>query len=267
MTGTKSREPLAATDVLRIFDDACIDRLAERLPAGANRKRFAEGIREAACIYAKDARTPTHSELHTEITALYHAAERKRYGQVAALLEKLPSKASELLNKRATRLSLELPTSDYLRDATTQQTASEAVLRLCQHGGQYIEGRRRPSGKRSLTWRPLLVATKAHRNSPTRISLPAGGRYPRGGRRDAERSFIIFLQMAWLEATGKRPSLAANPARPGPFVRMVRKCLKLVGAGHADAVGLINELNRWRKEAERKTSVPKIQRRAVRPEN
>jgi len=170
MTGTKSREPLAATDVLRIFDDACIDRLAERLPAGANRKRFAEGIREAACIYAKDARTPTHSELHTEITALYRAAERKRYGQVAALLEKLSSKASELLNKRATRLSLELPTSDYLRDATTQQTASEAVLRLCQYGGQYIE---------------------------------------------------------------------------------VRKCLKLVGAGHADAVGLINELNRWRKEAER----------------
>jgi len=267
MTGTKSREPLAATDVLRIFDDACIDRLAERLPAGANRKRFAEGIREAACIYAKDARTPTHSELHTEITALYRAAERKRYGQVAALLEKLSSKASELLNKRATRLSLELPTSDYLRDVTTQQTASEAVLRLCQYGGQYIEGRRRPSGKRSLTWRPLLVATKAHRNSPTRISLPAGGRYPRGGRRDAERTFIIFLQMAWLEATGKRPSLAANPARPGPFVRMVRKCLKLVGAGHADAVGLINELNRWRKEAERKTSVPKIQRRAVRPEN
>jgi hypothetical protein len=267
MTGTKSREPLAATDVLRIFDDACIDRLAERLPAGANRKHFAEGIREAACIYAKDARTPTHSELHTEITALYRAAERKRYGQVAALLEKLSSKASDLLNKRATRLSLELPTSDYLRDGTTQQTASEAVLRLCQYGGQYIEGRRRPSGKRSLTWRPLLVATKAHRNSPTRISLPAGGRYPRGGRRDAERTFIIFLQLAWLEATGKQPSLAANPARPGPFVRMVRKCLKLVGAGHADAVGLINELNRWRKEAERKTSVPKIQRRAVRPEN
>jgi len=264
----KARHPIEEAEIPRIFDDACIKELAiTGLPAGADLKRFAEGVREAARLYAKDARAPTDSKVHTEITALYRAAERKRYGQVAALLEKLSPKASELLNKRATRLSFELPTSDDLRDGTRQQTASEAVLRLCQYGGQYIEGRQRPSGKRSRTWRALLVATKAHRNSPTRISLPAGGRYPRGGRRDAERTFIIFLQIASLEATDKRPSLAANPARPGPFVRMVRKCLKLVGAGHADAVGLINELNRWRKEAERKTSVPKTQRRAVRPEN
>jgi len=265
VAGTKSREPIAAADISCIFDDARIDTLAAILPAGADRKRFAESVREAARIYAQEARAPTYSQLHAEIAALYRAAERKRYGQVAALLEKLSPKASELLNKRATRLSLELPTSNDLQDATRQQTASEAVLRLCQHGGQYIEGRRRPSGKRSRTWRPLLVATKVHRNSPTRINLPAGGRYPQGGRRDAERTFIIFLQMAWLEATGKRPSLAANPARPGPFVRMVRKCLEVVGAGHADAVGLINKLNRWRKEAERNR--PKIQRRAVRPEN
>jgi hypothetical protein len=56
----------------------------------------------------------------------------------------------------------------------------------------------------------------------------------------------MHLQLAWLEATGKPPSLAASAARPGPFARMVGKCLELVGAGHADAVGLINELNRRR---------------------
>lgn len=30
----------------------------------------------------------------------------------------------------------------------------------------------------------------------------------------------------------------------GPFARMVAECLCLVGACHADAVGLINELDR-----------------------
>jgi hypothetical protein len=233
VASTKSRKPIAAADVPRIFDDACIDTLAGigRLPARADRKRFAEGIREAARIYARDVRIPTDNELHAEIAALYRAAERKRCGQLAALLEKISPKARALLSKRATRLSLELPASEDLRDAARQQKACEAILSLSQYGGEYMKSRRRPSGKRSRAWRPLLVGPQPRRNFP---------------RRDAERNFIMWLQVAWLEATGKPPSLAANPARPGPFVRMVRKCLALVGAGHADAVGLINELNRRR---------------------
>jgi hypothetical protein len=242
VANTKSRKPIADADVSRIFDDGCIETLVAigRLPAGADRKRFAEGIREAARIYARDVRIPTDNEIYAEIAALYRAAERKRCSQVAALVEKLSPKARELLSKRATRLSLELPAPETLRD-TAQQTACDIVLRLFQYGGKYAEGRRRPSGKRSRTWRSLLVAPKPCQHFP---------------KRDAERDFVMWLQLAWLEATGKPPSVAANPARPGPFVRMVRKCLALVGAGHADAVGLINELNRRR-----------IQSRPVRPQN
>lgn len=232
MASTKSREPISAADIPRIFDDARVDELAAgRLPAAADRKCFAEGVREAARIYAQEARAPTVNELRAEIATLHAAAERKRCGQVADLLEKLSSKASELLSKRAARLSLELPTSDDLRDPPRQQDASEAVLRLCQYGGHYDESRRRPSGKRSRTWRPFLVAPEPRRHVP---------------KRDAELNFIMLLQVAWLEATGKQPSLAANPARPGPFAQIVGKCLELVGASHADAVGLINELNRRR---------------------
>jgi hypothetical protein len=239
MASTKSRNPIAAADIQRIFGDARIDTLATiaRLPADANRKRFAYGIREAARVYARDARTPTDNELHAEIAALYSAAKRKRVEQVADLFEKLSPKARELLRKRATRLSLPLPASEDLRDAARKQKACEAVLSLSQCGGDYIERSRR----RSDPWRPLLVGPKPCQHFP---------------KRDAERDFVMWLQLAWLEATGKPPSLAANPARPGPFVRMVRKCLALVGAGHADAVGLINELNRRR-----------IQSRPVRPQN
>jgi hypothetical protein len=226
VANTKSRKPIAATDIPRIFDDACIDTLAAlgRLPADSDRKRFAEGVREAARIYARDAHMPTDNELNAEFAALYGAAKRKRYGQVAALLEKLSPQARKLLSKRATRLSLEPPAPEELRD-TAQQKACDIVLKLCQHGGSYDEGRRR-------RWHPLLSAPERSKNFP---------------RRDAERDFIMWLQVAWLEATDKRPSLAANPARPGPFARMAAECLRLVGASHADTVGLINELNRRRK--------------------
>jgi hypothetical protein len=230
---TKSREPIAAADIRHIFDDACIDTLADigPLPVGADRKRFGEGVREAARIYARDARMPTDNELHAEIAALSRAAERKRYADVAAALEQLSPWARDLLTQRGARLGLEL-VPEALRDPTRQHQACEIVSSVCQFGGRYVEGRRRPSGKRSRTWRPLLHAPKPSRNFP---------------KRDAERDFVMWLEVAWLEATGERPSLAANPARPGPFARIARKCLEIVGASHADVVGLINELNRRRK--------------------
>jgi hypothetical protein len=235
VASTKSRNPIAAADIPRTFDDSCINELADigQLPAGADRKRLAEGIREAARIYAKDARTPTDNKLHAEITALYRAAAHKRCLEVADFIEKLSPKARELLRKRATRLCLEVPAPEVLRDPA-QQKACDTVLKLCQYGGKYGEGRRRDSGKRSRTWWPLLIGPKPSRNF---------------ARRDAERNFIMCLQLAWLEATGAPPSRAAKRALnreiSGPFARMAEKSLRLVGA-RADAVGLINELNRRR---------------------
>jgi hypothetical protein len=229
MAETKSLDPIATAAVQRHVDNA----IAE-LPARADRKRFAESVREAADIYAKQTRAPTDNKLRAEIAALYRAAKRKRLGHVAELFETLSPEARRLLRNRASRLSFKLPASQWPHDTAQQQQACEVVLKLCQRGGKYVEGRQRPSGKRSRAWRPLLVGPKPRRNFP---------------KRDAELNFIMWLQVAWLEATGQWPSRAANAARPGPFARMVRKCLELVGAGHADAVGLINELNRRRIES------------------
>lgn len=246
----RAGHPIEEGEITRIFDDARVNELAciGGLPADADRKRFAESVRKAAGIYAGEARTPTDNKLHDEIAALYSAAAHKRHEQIAALLEKLSSRGRHLLNKRAARpsLGLKLPAPEALRDAAQQKTARKTVLRLCQLGGRYVQGRRRPSGKRSITWRPLLHAPEPNRHSP---------------KRAAERNFVMHLQLAWLEATGNAPSLAGNSARPGLFVRMVRKCLELVGAGHADAVGLINDLNRRRKKRR------KMQCRSVRHQN
>jgi hypothetical protein len=229
----KSRKPIVVADIRRIFDDACIDRLAAigGSPAGADRKRFAEGVREAARIYARDARVPTDNELHAEIYKLYRAAERKRYELIADLLEGLSLRARHLLDTRGARpsLGIRLPPSQALRDAAQREEACAKIATLCQFGGSYVKGQRRTSGKRSRTWHPLLHAPKPR---------------PRFPKRDAERDFVMWLQFAWCEATNKKLSAAANSARPGFFARMARECLKLVGAGHADVVGLINNLNR-----------------------
>jgi|SRR5215831_13031875 len=166
----KARHPIEEAEIPRILDDACIKRLATtRLPARADLRRFAEGVREAARIYAKDARVPTDNELHAEIAALYRSAERKQYEQVAALLEGLSQKARGLLNRRGARprLGLELPTANALSDAAQQKKARETVLRLCGLGGKYVEGRRRSSGKRSRTWRSTRQSLAAVFQSET----------------------------------------------------------------------------------------------------
>jgi hypothetical protein len=89
----------------------------------------------------------------------------------------------------------------------------------------------RLTGKRSTTWQPKLFAPEPDQHPP---------------KREAERQFVMHLQLAWLEAVGKPPTATVNPSRSDrPFANLVRECLKLVGA-NADAVALINELQRRR---------------------
>ena len=195
--------------------------------------RFGDGIRAAATLYAEQAKEPTVNELYIEIASLHRAAGRRAYDRLAILLERLSPKARNLLNGRAARPSIgtKLPPPEALRDDVKREAACELVEMLCCTGGHYIEGRRRPSGKRSRTWRPRLYAPEPRRHVP---------------RREAERGFVMWLRMAWLEATGVRPTMTANHSNPGPFARMVGECLRLVGAPYADAIGLINQLDRLR---------------------
>jgi len=81
MAGTRPQGAITTEQVPRIFDDGCIERLARgKLPDHADKKRFAESMRVAARIYARDAREPSDNELHAEIAALHKAAERLHGG-------------------------------------------------------------------------------------------------------------------------------------------------------------------------------------------
>jgi hypothetical protein len=237
----KSRSIITADEVPVVFDDACVAELAKmaKLPPDADMDAFAKGLRDAARIFARDARIPTDNELHDEISKLHKAAAQRRCDHVAGLLERLSPEARKLLQDRGRRPSIgvELPSVSALRDPSLSGEACQRIVRLCQFGGCYIEGRRLPSGKRSRpVWSPHLYAPKPQRNPP---------------KREAERILVIWLQIAWCEATGALPPLTArhpDESRDlGPFARLVRDCLRLVGARDANVVELINELHRRRK--------------------
>jgi hypothetical protein len=238
----KSRSVIAAEDVDRVFD---YDQIAEltaiaKLPADADRQRFAEGVRDAVRIYARDAREPSVNDLHREIEKLHRAAERQQYDQLAVLVEGLSPKARNLLNTRGARLGVMLPSPEALRGAQHEE-ACAAIVKLTQFGGEDRKGRKRPGGKRSPdTWRPHLYAPSRQRNFP---------------KREAERTLIIMLQAAWLDAVGTLPSRAVNRDRPSGFAKMAARCFQLIGA-RADVADLINTVNRHGNELRRREQAP-----------
>ncbi len=227
----KARRVLAAEDVARVFDNKQIAELTAvaKLPADADLQEFADGIRDAARIYTRDAREPTVNDLHREIKKLHGAADRQRYDQVAALVEGLSPKVRELLNTRGARLGVMLPSPEALRGAQHEE-ACAAIATLTRSSWEYRKGRKRPSGKRSgNTWAPILYAS----------DVATGFQ-----KRQAERNLTMWVQIAYLSAVGQPPSRTAHHANPGPFARLLREILRLVGAPGADAVELINELRR-----------------------
>lgn len=228
---------IKAQDIEQVFSVECINQLAGAcgLPTPIDLGKLREGICVAAHILVRETKLPNSNTISREIKSLHRAADRQHGQAVASLLQNLSPRTMELLESRASRLRTRLPVSKEVVHKQRGASACMKVARLCSMGGRYEEkGRLRPTGKRSRPpWRPLLYAPQ----SSTHFA-----------KREAERNFIIWLKLAWLEAANQPPGETADPTKPGPFARFVKKCLKLVGAGHADAVGLINEIARRRRQ-------------------
>jgi hypothetical protein len=260
----RSNELIRPDEVDAVFDEARVRHLATiaALPSGADINAFGEGIRHAARVYVEQARTPDDNELHDEIKKLYRAAERRQYKAVANCLGELSPRAQDSLTQRAQRISraghksnqegprvrvtnrhgqvvtltstaavkITLPAPGDLLDESLRDTACETIMGLCSNGGEFVEGRHRPSGKRSRpVFRPRLYAPEPQRNF---------------SKRGAERNFLILLRIVWIEATGVKPSRTADSRKLGPFAAFVRKCFRLVGATDVNVVELINATHR-----------------------
>jgi len=88
-----------------VFDDAAVLELARvgKLPADADLRAFANGLRAAERIYGRDSAKPTNNEIAAEIKSLYHLAAREEFDRLATSLEHLSAAARTLLNDRGQR--------------------------------------------------------------------------------------------------------------------------------------------------------------------
>jgi hypothetical protein len=220
---------IALTDVPTTFSHARIHELASlaKLPPNADLDAFASGVRGAACTYVREATTLNDNELHAEVVALLKAAYGQQYDDAARFREGLSQRACNAFQIRGAGLAIELPPVDAFRDIARREAACDAIVRLGRAGG----------GNPQSHWRSLSFL-------PERRQRPL--------KREAERNFVMWLSIAYLDVTGAKPSLTARHSdatrEVGPFASFVRECLRLVGAEHADAVGLITELHRRRRE-------------------
>ena len=218
MRAKKDRRIPAPQELPRILDDKFIQGLTQqtKLSLSANIPRFAAAIRDAAKRYVAAMATPSDVTMRAEIEGLYSAADRHRYKETATRIGKL-SKQTRAFLKRRRVAGLAIPNPNALTDRRRRGKACKTIVRLLRVGMK--------KGGKALLYAP----------QPR----------PRPPRREAELNFVMWLEVAYLEATGMPPPLTANPARPGPFARMVQTCLGI--APGANAVEMLNELHRRRK--------------------
>ena len=219
MRAKKNRHIPAPQQLPRILDNKFVQGLAQqaKLSLSANIPGFAAAIRDAARRYVAAMATPSDVVMRDEIKALYSAADRHRYKETATRIGKLSKQTQAFLKTRGVA-GLAIPKPKALINRATRDKACETVGRLLRVG-------MKKGGK------PLLYAPQPRQRPP---------------RRKAELEFVMWLEVAYLEATGMPPPLTANPQRPGPFARMVQTCLDRIALG-ANAVEMLNELHLRRK--------------------
>ncbi len=225
------------------LDDAAIGKLAERLPKGADRKKFSEGLIRARDALKEAVERPDLNARFREVKALYQAARRSDYEAVANRIEDLSPIVRELLT--GLRGQRPIPSPAALRDPRRGDKACSRVKLLCTPGGG-----NRPIGNRSRT-EPLLAGPRLWiENKDQTYSVRQMQQRPE--RQHAERVFLTWLRLAWWDATGKPPPSTVNPHRPGTFASIVVDCLEIVSPS-TNAIKLIQRYARERQceEAER----------------
>jgi hypothetical protein len=217
----KDRRIPVPEELPRILDDKFIRDLAQqaKLPLDADIPRFAAEIRHAALRYVAVMTITSDRAMRDEIQALYSAAVRHRYKETATRIDKLSEQTRAFLKRRGDRRSvgLAIPEPEVLKDFGRRDQACETIVRLLRVG---------------------MKGGKAILHAPTP--------HPRPPRRKAELDLVMWLRVAYLDATGMPPTHTANPNRPGPFARMVQTCLDKIAPG-TNAAEMLNELHRRRK--------------------
>jgi hypothetical protein len=233
----KVRRTIAEKDVDRIFDIACIKQLATLAGLKENpdtEQQLGKLVREDVRIFCRDVLESTNNDLHREMKRLHDVCEKRAFEQAGAVFACISSRTrSELVERwERTNRGTRFPAPEDFTMAEHREAACSAIASVCRIGGSYIDGRLRPSGKRSRTWQWLYYAPEPKRHFQ---------------KTSAELRLVMHLALTWLIVTGKSPPKVVNRDKPGPFARTVRKCFHLSGTA-ADSINVINEFGRRREE-------------------
>src|SRR5262245_35261904 len=136
MPRKKKRTPPTADELAVLLDDNFISCLAAKakLPSHADIQRFEIMVRDAARQYCADITAPTHTEIRSEIRALYSAASRLRYKELATRMSKISKQVTVLLETRADNLRLRVPDLAAFTDCERKDEACKTIVRLWRIG-------------------------------------------------------------------------------------------------------------------------------------
>ena len=186
-----------------------------------------------------------HDRLRTAIERLYQLntpedGNDRKARALARGLDAMPAEVRQWLLSCNTPHDRSIPTAAEILSPATRQSAVERFRLILSYGGGIVAGRKRSGGRRSRSFKPLL-------RLPERIEP---GR-PRG---EAEREFVQWLAVAYVEATGRSPPRTANYkiAIRGPFPRFVHQCFELVGAPTGNVTRLLNQYGAARRRDEKR---------------
>jgi site-specific recombinase XerD len=242
---TTSRSLIAISDVEGVFNDEIVKELARiaKLPADPDIARFAQSIRISARIFLEEKNKLNFPQLRTAIERLYRLNTRAEDGNdrtaraLASAVDAMPADVRQWLQSCNSPHHRNIPTAAEILSPPSRESAVTRLRQILSYGGSVVEGRKRSGGRRSLSFKPLL-----------RIPERTKSGRPRG---EAEREFVQWLAVAYVEVTGRPPPRTAhyNIDIRGPFSDFVHRCFELVGAPTGNVTRLLNQYGAVRREA------------------
>ena len=239
-SSNRNQRRIALGDVEHGFNNEAVKRLAKaaKIPADANLVRFAESVRVAVRLYLEALPRLSAPQLRAKIGQLYRLNSRAKRGDeraahaLARAVDTMPADMRDWLAHFGAPQTSHILTAAEIISPATRQSAIQRLSVVLSHGGRVGIGRKRPGGKQTESFKPLL-------NVPTGIKR----KRPRG---EAEREFVQWLALAYCEATGKKPPYTAREAS-GPFWNFVSECFELAGAPSGNVARLINQFGEARR--------------------
>jgi hypothetical protein len=250
---------IAEKEIDFVFNEGAIAEMAEDIKAPPDAvARFGENVRAAVRAYFAERARTDWKAIGNQIRDLYRLTNRADRGSepaAARLANRIGSVDQSTRNwlERCAHGPLPFPSSDQIKDRQTRRQAIRRLRSILSYGQERVKGRKRPSGKRSRSIKPLLrIPQKVHRSKST-----SRKRRGRGRPRDlAARELVQHLALTYAEATGRSPPHRVSLRSKGPFFRLVSGCFNRTRITAGSVVDLINErkirrkkirrLHRWR---------------------